>query len=72
MQGRRTGHITVATAIEVGGILLMLAALIGWVDVIGATAAAIAFLSGRLGGNLYLVKPCANQLISRSPVVSDR
>jgi hypothetical protein len=63
VQGRRTGHITVATAIEVGGILLVLAALIGWVGVVGATAAAIAFLAGRLGGNVYLVKPCANLLL---------
>ena len=62
VQGRTTGPITIATAIEVAGILVVLAALIHWVNLVGATAAAIAFIAGRLGGNTYLVRPCTRAL----------
>ena len=54
-----TAPITWSTAIEVAGIVAALAALIVGLDVVGATAAAIAFIAGRVAGNLYLVPPCA-------------
>jgi O-antigen/teichoic acid export membrane protein len=53
---RRTGPITVATAIEIVGVGVLFAWL-GWgLEWAGATAAFTAFLGGRLGGNLYLLK----------------
>jgi hypothetical protein len=57
-----TAPITWSTAIEVAGIVLALAALIVGLDMVGATAAAIAFIAGRVAGNLYLVPPCARVL----------
>ena len=51
---RRTRVITAATAVEAVTIGVVLAAGIGLLDLVGATAAAAAVLIGRLGGNLYL------------------
>ena len=58
VQGRFTRPITAATAVEVGGILLVLFALIQGLNVVGVTAAAIAFVAGRVGSNTYLIPPC--------------
>ena len=68
VHARETAPITWATAIEIGGIALALALCIGPLDMVGATAAAIAFLAGRWGGNLYLLPPCAAAL--RAPGAS--
>ncbi len=62
VQGRLTRPITLATALEVAGIVLALLALIQGFGVVGATAAAIAFLAGRLASNSYLVPPCLRVL----------
>ncbi|UCC71992.1 MAG: hypothetical protein JSV86_16740 [Gemmatimonadota bacterium] len=62
VQGRLTRPITWATAIEVGGILLVLTALTRGLDMVGATAAAVAFVVGRVAGNGYLVPPCVRVL----------
>lgn len=51
---RQTGPVTWASVLEVGGILLVLVLTLRWGDWIGATAAAAAFMCGRLAGNLYL------------------
>ena len=59
VHGRDTTPITWATAIEIGGIAAALTLCIGPLGMVGATAAAIAFLVGRWGGNLYLAGPCA-------------
>ncbi len=67
MQGRVTGPITTATAIEVVAIVLLLLALIQGLGVVGVTAAAIAFVVGRLLGNAYLVAPCRNVLGAGGP-----
>lgn len=56
--GRRTRPITLATALEVGGIALLFPILgwkLGW---IGVTAAAVAILLGRVAANSFLVGPC--------------
>ena len=51
---RRTKPLTVATILEVAAIALIFAAA-GWgLDLVGVTAATIAFLGGRLLSNLYL------------------
>ncbi len=71
VQGRVTGPITVATATEVGGIIVTLLALVHGVGMVGATAAAIAFLAGRLGSNAYLVPPCLRVLAARGPKAPD-
>jgi len=57
MQGRVTRPITVATVIEVVGIAAMLMALIHGLAMVGVTAAAMAYVAGRLGGTGYLVPP---------------
>jgi len=62
VQGRLTRPITVATALEVGGIVLALLALTQGLNMVGVTAAAVAFVLGRLSGNVYLVAPCLRVL----------
>jgi hypothetical protein len=67
VQARVTRPITVATAIEVGGIVLALLALTQGLNMVGVTAAAIAFVAGRFGGNLYLASPCLKVLGGAAP-----
>ncbi len=54
---RHTAPITLATALEVGGILLVLFFLIHYGNVVGAVAATAGFVLGRLAANLYLLPP---------------
>jgi Na+-driven multidrug efflux pump len=51
--------VTVATAIEASGIFVVLAMLVRYSPLPGVTAAAIAYLLGRLLALLYLCWPCA-------------
>jgi hypothetical protein len=56
--GMRTRPITLATALEVGGIALFFP-LLGWkLGMVGVTAAAIAILLGRIASNSFLMLPC--------------
>jgi len=57
MHQRYTRPITWATVIEIAGIAGLLALLIRTTPWVGAVAAAIAFVGGRLAGNLTLVGP---------------
>jgi hypothetical protein len=50
----QTRAITVATAIEVAGIALVLFVCIGWLGMIGVVAGSVAQVSGRLSSNLFL------------------
>jgi hypothetical protein len=50
----QTRIITLATAIEVAGIALLLLVCIGWLGMIGAVAGSVAQVSGRLASNLFL------------------
>jgi len=52
---RHTGPITWASALEIGTILVVLALTIHLGHWVGITAAAVAFMAGRLASNLYLV-----------------
>ena len=52
---RNTGPITGASMLEVGAIVVILFALIRGTTWAGATAAAVAFILGRLAGNLFLL-----------------
>lgn len=62
MGDRRTRPITVATAIEVGTIAILFV-LGGWVaGLVGATAAFLAFLGGRIASTAYLVPSSARAL----------
>lgn len=61
----RTGVITMATAIETGGLVLMLLITIGLLDMAGAVAGAIALIAGRLAANAFLAV-----MGSRAPAVS--
>lgn len=55
---RRTRPITIATAMEVGGIAFLFP-LLGWkVGMTGVTAAAISIVFGRLLANIFLLFPC--------------
>jgi hypothetical protein len=65
VQVRSTGPITWATLIEVSGIVLVLSLLIQGADLVGVTAAAWAFLLGRLAGNTRLIPPCRRALQQR-------
>ena len=62
VQRRSTRPITVATAIEVTGIILTLIALVHFFGMVGATAAAVAFVAGRLGANTFLATRCVRAL----------
>jgi hypothetical protein len=58
VESRRTQHITVASALEVGTVAIVFIAL-GWgLDFVGATAAFSAFFAGRIMSNLYLSWGC--------------
>jgi len=58
VQARETPSVTWGTLVEVVGILGGLLLTVVGLDLIGATAAAVSFLGGRLAGNLYLIPPC--------------
>ena len=62
VHGRATGPLTWATVIEVGGIVAALWLGIAGFNLVGVTAAAVAFILGRVAGNLYLIPPCARVL----------
>ena len=62
VEGRRTRHITVASAVEIGTVALGFVVL-GWgLGLIGATAAFAAFLAGRAASNTYLLFGCMGVL----------
>ncbi|MBR9973945.1 MAG: hypothetical protein KFF77_00040 [Bacteroidetes bacterium] len=54
---RRTSPVTLGTALEVGFIIVTLAVAIGVFDAVGAVAAAIALVTGRLVANAWLTPP---------------
>ncbi len=62
MQARVTRPITLATALEVSGIVVMLMVLIHSVGMVGVTAAGVAYVAGRLAGNTFLIRPCLRAL----------
>jgi progressive ankylosis protein len=68
--GRRTRPITWATVLEVVGVASMFPVLNAVLDTTGVTAAAIAFLCGRLAGNIYLIPPCLRVVTQPMPVSS--
>jgi hypothetical protein len=58
VEGRRTRHITMASAVEVGTVAVLFVVL-GWgLDLVGATAAFASFLGGRIASNGYLLRRC--------------
>jgi hypothetical protein len=59
---RRTGPITWATAVEVLGIVAVLAIAIRGFNAVGAVAACTGFLVGKLAHNLSLLRPCFSAL----------
>ena len=54
---RNTSPLTLATVIEVVGIIVVLFVGIKIFDLVGVLAAAIAYVSGRILANIYLIKP---------------
>jgi hypothetical protein len=57
VQGRRTDPITGATTVELVGISLLFPLFGFGVGMVGVTAAFVAFVGGRLAGNLFLIRP---------------
>lgn len=57
VHARATAPLTAAVLIELAGIAAAVAVLVHGLDLVGATAAAIAFVAGRVAGNLFLIKP---------------
>ncbi len=55
VHGRRTPPITTASTLEILGIAVVLAIGTGPLDMVGVTAAAVAFLVGRIAANGYLL-----------------
>lgn len=62
VSGHMTRPITLATALEVIGIAALFLGLARGLNLVGVTAAAIAFTGGRLAGTVYLVRPCRRVL----------
>jgi len=58
---RRTRLITLATAIEAATLGVTMAVCVGTLDLVGATAAAIALLAGRLAANAFLALPASRR-----------
>jgi hypothetical protein len=58
VHGRNTAPITWATALEIGGIVAALWFGTAGLNLVGATAAAMAFIAGRVLCNLALIRPC--------------
>ena len=52
--GGKTRIVTVATAIEAGGIAAVMFVCVGWLGMVGVVGATIAQMTGRLGSNLFL------------------
>lgn len=69
VHGRNTAPITWATALEVGGIVTALWIGTAWLSLVGATAAAIAFIAGRILCNVALIRPC--RLAARRAIGSE-
>jgi hypothetical protein len=65
VQGRRTHHITVASALEVGMIAATFGVLAWSLDLVGVTAAFAAFIGGRVVANGYLAYGCRGVLWQR-------
>jgi hypothetical protein len=66
VEGRRTRHITVASAVEITVVALTFVAL-GWgLNLVGATAAFGAFFAGRAASNAYLLFP-TRQVVRHPP-----
>ncbi len=63
--------VTVATAIEASGIFVVLALLVRYSPLPGVTAAAIAYLLGRLLALLYLCGPCAAEQRRKESTAKD-
>jgi hypothetical protein len=61
----RTRVITAATAVEVGGLALTMMVAVGAFDMVGATAAAIALMVGRVAANGFLLAPSLSFPASR-------
>lgn len=59
VHGRNTAPITWATMLEVTGIVATLIVFTSVTPLVGATAAAIAFIVGRVACNLVLIRPCS-------------
>jgi Na+-driven multidrug efflux pump len=59
---RRTKPITLATAIEVGGVIAVLFLTIRSLDMIGVVGAAFSLLIGRISANIYLFVPYFKEL----------
>lgn len=66
-----TRPVTFATLIEVSSIIILLLLTTKYFDMIGATAAAFAYLTGRLGANLFLIIPYSKILATRNQVVKN-
>ena len=62
VSGKNTKPVTIATAIEFAFIVLALTILVTYLDFVGAVAATIAFVVGRIASNLYLVSSSIKSL----------
>lgn len=61
-----TGPISIATAIELAGIIIVLLICTVFLNLIGVVAASLAFMTGRIMSNLYLVPKHMNAVKNRT------
>jgi hypothetical protein len=62
VNSRRTQPITLATALEVGGVIAFLVFTIRCLDLVGVIGAALSLFIGRIWANGYLFIPCVQEL----------
>jgi len=61
-----TGPISIATAIELAGIIIVLLICVVFLNLIGVLAASLAYMTGRIMSNLYLVPKHMNAVKNRT------
>ncbi len=64
VSSRLTRPLTGGTALEVAAVALVLSVAIFKYDLMGAVAATLAVVLGRIAGNLYLTRPCVEAMRS--------
>jgi hypothetical protein len=67
----RTGAITVATAIEAGGLAVILLVMVGPLNLVGAVGGAIATVVGRIAANAYLFLRSTKAIAPAAATVTD-
>lgn len=66
IKNKNTKPVTIATAIELISVVILLIFTIRWLGLVGAVCAAISMTLGRLAADIYLIKPSSRSISSPS------